>query len=368
MSGLRKEYLSESIADNLPGVIYRCNYDDNWTMYFISDYVEIVTGYSAKEIEFNREISYNELIHPDDRQKVNEEVSKGKLRQDGNFKTEYRIITKDGSIRWVWERGKVINDTGDFMWIDGIIFDVTDYKYMQDKIKRDTEQKQKFLRILNHDIRNPLQSMLLSSESLMQSLKKQYYDGAEKSAELFYKTTMLMSDFVENFLNWTKIVSGEISPVYEKTELKGFIKESVEIVLSSAEIQGTKIELELPEKDIYADIDKTMFTTILWNLLFNAIKYSGNNKTVSLKLQKNDEKETFEIIVNDNGIGMKEKELSMIFNYSGFDRKKFSEKSKGFGLLLCKEFIHLHHGIIQADSEYKKGTTFYIEVPLEKFD
>lgn len=58
MSELRKEYLSESIADNLPGVIYRCNYDDNWTMYFISDYIEKLTGYTATEIEFNRNISY----------------------------------------------------------------------------------------------------------------------------------------------------------------------------------------------------------------------------------------------------------------------------------------------------------------------
>ena len=366
MSEFRKEYLSESIADNLPGVIYRCNYDDNWTMYFISDYVEIVTGYSAKEVEFNRNISYNEIIHPEDRQKVNKEIYKSKLRKDGDFTIEYRIITKDGSVRWVWERGKVINDTGDFMWIDGIIFDITDYKFMQDQIKRETEQKQKFLRILNHDIRNPLQSMLLSSESFLHSLKKQLYDDAEKSAELFFKTTMLMSDFVENFLNWTKIVSGEISPVYENPELKEFIRESIEIVLSSAEIQGTNIEFDLPEKEIYADIDKTMFTTILWNLLFNAIKYSGNNKTVKIKLLRNEEKKTFKINVEDNGIGMKEGELSMIFNYSGFDRKKFSEKSKGFGLLLCKEFISLHNGDIQAVSEYNKGTTFYIEVPLTK--
>jgi len=117
-----------TLIDNLPGIAYRCKNDNDWTMLFISKNVRQLTGYSSDDFLGNRTISYNNIIVPEDRDYVSEIVVKSVA--DGNpFMLEYRIKTKNGTVKWVWEQGRAVRIKGNNdILLEGFIIDITEKK------------------------------------------------------------------------------------------------------------------------------------------------------------------------------------------------------------------------------------------------
>jgi len=114
----------KSLVAHLPGAVYRCANDANWTMEFISAQIEDLTGYPPSDFIDNEERSYNSVIHPQDVIKVVDAVNEG-LKHHKSYIIEYRLCHKDGSIIPVYERGAgVYSDDGDLLYLDGVIFDV----------------------------------------------------------------------------------------------------------------------------------------------------------------------------------------------------------------------------------------------------
>lgn len=119
-----------SLIQNLPGFVYRCRNDPHWTMMYVSDQVESVTGYLPEELEDNNDRAYAELVHPEDRKRIWDEVQ-NRVNADETFEFNYRIRTREGEDRWVWEQGqKVTDSTADESYLQGFIMDVTE-RYQQ---------------------------------------------------------------------------------------------------------------------------------------------------------------------------------------------------------------------------------------------
>ncbi|VAX27196.1 diguanylate cyclase/phosphodiesterase (GGDEF & EAL domains) with PAS/PAC sensor(s) [hydrothermal vent metagenome] len=120
------EKVLSALLDNLPGMAYRCKNDENWTMLFVSNYCKELTGYRPDELINNRVVSFNDLIHSDDREFVNENI-KIALEKGSNYELKYRIKTSDNKEKWVWEKGLQvgIDDEGSII-LDGVIQDITD--------------------------------------------------------------------------------------------------------------------------------------------------------------------------------------------------------------------------------------------------
>ncbi|HRR33451.1 MAG TPA: PAS domain S-box protein [Kiritimatiellia bacterium] len=115
----------KALIAHVPGVVFRCGMDSYWTMQYLSANCRELTGYDPDTLLDNRKLSYYDLIHPDDRQKVwdtiNEQVKRG-----APYTVEYRIITADGTVKWVWESGAVANDDPDGEQnLEGVIHDIT---------------------------------------------------------------------------------------------------------------------------------------------------------------------------------------------------------------------------------------------------
>lgn len=122
----------------LPGMVYRCYFDENYTMIFVSDGALRVTGYEAQSF-LKDTIYYNDLIYPECRQMVKEEWREG-LEQNKIVDIQYRIIAADGSVRWVWERGRGLrNPQGELLFLEGYIEDMTELREAQDKIKMERD-------------------------------------------------------------------------------------------------------------------------------------------------------------------------------------------------------------------------------------
>ncbi|NLC71201.1 MAG: EAL domain-containing protein [Desulfuromonadaceae bacterium] len=125
----------KTLLDNLPGMAYRCRNDSNWEMFFISDGCRRLTGYDPAEMMVGGIMTYGEVIHPDDRQKVWEGIQEA-IRVHSPFQLEYRIRRKDGRERWVWEQGRVVTggSSGEVI-LEGLILDITQRHLIQDALR-----------------------------------------------------------------------------------------------------------------------------------------------------------------------------------------------------------------------------------------
>jgi diguanylate cyclase (GGDEF)-like protein/PAS domain S-box-containing protein len=125
-----------TLAANLPGVLYRCRNDASWTMQYLSEGCRELTGYPPEALEENREIAYGELVHPEDRDRVWHGVQRA-VEEDRPFQLIYRLRTRGGEEKWVWEQGRVVDPAAPRGGsLEGCIFDVTDWKEARDEAER----------------------------------------------------------------------------------------------------------------------------------------------------------------------------------------------------------------------------------------
>ena len=122
------------LLENIPGMVFRCSYDDHWTMEYVSDGCKELTGYEPSSLVGNREVSYNEIIAEEYRDGVRK-LWKEALEDKTIIKAEYEITTKWGKRKWVYEQGQpVFDNQGRFLVLEGVIVDVTEQKIREEKI------------------------------------------------------------------------------------------------------------------------------------------------------------------------------------------------------------------------------------------
>jgi PAS domain S-box-containing protein len=121
-----------NLVSNLPGFVYRCNNDHNWTMTFISEGCRKITGYSPEDLMNNNIISFNDIILPKYQDYLWQKWQK-LLKEKLTFEDEYEILTASGEIIWVWERGNgIFNHKGELLYIEGYIEDITERKIAEE--------------------------------------------------------------------------------------------------------------------------------------------------------------------------------------------------------------------------------------------
>ena len=128
------------LVSHIPGILYKCRNDKDWTMKFISKGCFRLTGYREEELIDNSLLSYNDLILEEFQDEISQKVVSA-VKQKKAFKLEYKIRTKDGRIKWVWEQGLGIFDGDKFLALEGFITDITSHKLEELKLKEEIEEK-----------------------------------------------------------------------------------------------------------------------------------------------------------------------------------------------------------------------------------
>ena len=113
------------LVGNIPGAVFRCDIDSDWTMEFLSDAIDELVGYPSSDFIDNRVRTYASVVHPDDRARLEAEVASS-VEDGGPYTTDYRVIHRDGTVRYVIERGQAVTAADGRIRLDGAIFDVTD--------------------------------------------------------------------------------------------------------------------------------------------------------------------------------------------------------------------------------------------------
>ncbi len=125
-----------TLVGNLPGMAYRCTNDTSWTMEFVSDGALELTGFMPADLIDSAKVSYSDIIHSDDRDRIWDVVQEA-LAERESFEFTYRISTKDGDEKWVWERGRgVFMPGGELEALEGFISDITERKLAEIELKK----------------------------------------------------------------------------------------------------------------------------------------------------------------------------------------------------------------------------------------
>jgi PAS domain S-box-containing protein len=125
----------ESMVENLPGFIYRCKYDKNWTMLYLSPQFEKITGYPVADFIQNKNRAFNDIIEKDFQPEVFKKWEVA-VAEKSVFEAEYPFVTHNNQIKWVWERGTgVFDNNGNVLFLEGYIEDITPRKQMEEKIR-----------------------------------------------------------------------------------------------------------------------------------------------------------------------------------------------------------------------------------------
>ena len=112
----------KTLVSNLPGMAYRAKNDNEWSMLFLSDNCKELTGYEVDDFIQNKLITYNQIIHVNDRKHVFDTIQNALMMRQ-SFVLEYRIVMADGTVRWVWEHGIGIFEDNELLYLEGIVLD-----------------------------------------------------------------------------------------------------------------------------------------------------------------------------------------------------------------------------------------------------
>jgi signal transduction histidine kinase len=228
--------------------------------------------------------------------------------------------------------------------------------------------KNQFLGMAAHDLRNPISSIIMFSELVLESESDDYHisDDLRMIMDMIRTSSEFMLRLLEELLDVVKIESGKLQLNFQKIHPETFLKKNIEINALLASKKEIKLVLNIPQPLPEIAIDPIKIEQVLNNLISNAIKYSHKKTTVTVSAFST--RQYVLISVQDEGQGIPENELQKVFApFPGISVKGTEgEKSTGLGLSIVKRIVTGHLGRIWVESEVGKGSTFCFTLPFKE--
>jgi len=252
-----------------------------------------------------------------------------------------------------------------------IIHDITERKIAEEALRQSNEQlrelnnqKNEFLGMAAHDLRNPIAVIQNSSLILSRYSSENLSDKQKEFLKKIYDTSKFMLELLNSLLDISKIESGKLELEISKNNYPDFVRKNIEFNRFFATEKDISIDSILSDDIPPVDFDKNKIEQVLNNLISNAIKYSHSNTTICIEVLK--EKAFVLTKVIDQGQGIPENELPDVFKpfQKASTKPTAGEKSTGLGLAIVKKIIEGHQGLIGVESEVGKGSTFFFKLPL----
>lgn len=324
-----KERLSR-LFSNLPGMAYRCMNNKKWPMVFVSDGSEELTGHRPEKFTEDNEdrIYYGDLIHPDDREHVWNEVQEA-VNNDDPFEIEYRIIDKDDNQRWVWERGVPVRPAGEgVVMLEGFISDISKQKLAEQKIRENLEKKEVLLQEIHHRVKNNLAVISGLLELQLMNTDDEATTHTLRQSQMRIQSMAMIHQ---------KLYQSE---ALSDVGFDQYVQELIDTIERTYDFSNKNISIEFELEPIKLNIDKAIPSALILNeLVANCFEHAFDGQevgTVRIVLER-DSHENVLLHVIDDGKGLD----------PDFDIK--SEQT--LGMTLIKTLTNQLHGQLEVDSD-----------------
>ena len=301
-------------------------------------------------------------VHPEDRPKLIPALDR--CRQGAAFEMEYRVILPDGTIRWLYDRAKMMLDPqGRPAYLVGACTDITKRKRVEEALRDADRRKDKFLATLAHELRNPLAPIRTGLEVL--KLSGDEPQVAAETRSMMEQQLQQMVRLIDDLLEVSRITRGKLQVRKQRTELASAIGSALDATRTAIESAAQHLTVDLPPEPIYLHADPVRLAQVFSNLLSNAAKYTDRGGSIQLTARRDDG--LVVVTVRDNGIGISAEHLPHVFEmFSQADSAmERSQGGLGIGLSLVRELVKLHEGTVEARSEGPgKGSEFVVRLPV----
>lgn len=360
-----------SLVSNIPGVVFRALASQDWRLDFISDSTLEIFGYTAEEF-LNRTITFSKLVVPEDYPML-VQAAEHAIEERGNYEIEYRITSKSGEIKWMYERGKAaFCDDCQGVVLDGAIFDVTERRMMVEELVEAREAameasqlKSEFLANMSHEIRTPLNGVIGMAELILDT-------GLDEDQRDYAETILASADnlltIINDILDFSKIEAGKLAIERVEIDIERLAQEVGELFAPKAHAKGLELVVDIDDDVVrYRFGDPVRLKQILSNLASNAIKFTESGE-VSIRLTTlADYPGWVRMAVVDTGIGIAPDRLEAIFESftqaDGSTTRQYG--GTGLGLAIVRQLATLMGGRAAVESEVGVGSKFYVDLPLE---
>ncbi len=226
----------------------------------------------------------------------------------------------------------------------------------RDKLEISNATKNKFFRIIAHDLRNPISTLAGSTNLIFNAFDDYKREQTKVFIGELNKLSQTTFNLLENLLDWSSTQMGQIKYIPKSIDIKSLTAENLELIKPKIDSKNITLVVDIEDKTI-AFADENMVKTIIRNLLSNAVKFTPEEGKIELACKL--EGDILRYSVKDSGIGIKEKDLKKLFRIDTHHTTPglSNEKGSGLGLILCKEFVEKNEGEIFITSTPDKGTS-----------
>lgn len=236
---------------------------------------------------------------------------------------------------------------------------------LNQKITKDSIQKDKFFSIIGHDLMNPFNALLGFSDMLIEAVQKGTKEESIEYSSIVNQSAKRIFNLLQNLLVWSRMQNGKMKYIPKSVRVEDLVSNTLMILSPIARNKEINLQWNVND-DITATLDSNMIGSVLQNLVTNAIKFTKRGGSVTLKAFI--ESNNLNFTISDTGVGMNEEQLHKLFKldktYSSMGTD--DEVGTGLGLIICKEFVEAHQGEIWAESALGKGSSFHFYIPIRQ--
>ncbi len=354
------------IIDKAAEMVFLSDLDGNFCD--VNEAVERNLGYTREELLQMKVPD----IDPDVLARQDKELKWDRLEEGREVRFEVVHKRKDGTF-YPADISLVKVSLDGTPYILSIVRDITDEKAQKQALleknihlQQAIQEKQRLLSILAHDLRAPFSTLLNTVDILSKDWSLMAEDERQTSIRQMRSNASALYQLLENLLEWSSIRRGKFIFRPEAVSILYAVNSVIDFHTEQLRKKEIQLQISIPE-DMHLQADLHAFSSILRNLLHNAIKFTPKGGQVSIAVEKTEAGGT-RIHIQDSGIGMDEAFIRNLFNPLSQIRRLGTEgePTTGLGLLLCKEMADLHGWDLQVSSQTGLGSCFTIFVPSQQ--
>jgi len=337
---------------------------------FFSKQWKNMLGYAEDEIEGNFD-AWEKRLHPDDIRGVIDTLNAYLRGESKSYDNEIRMLCKDGSYKWIHDKGKIVSYTkeGKPKRMIGTHADITEKKLAELELKKSNATKDRFFSIIAHDLKNPFNSMLGLSEILNENFDELDVKTQKKFVAGIHEGIIKTYDLLEDLLLWSRAQRNTLDFYPKPVDLHMTLSEVLETLQLAADNKSIEFIAQVMDGTIVV-ADNFMLSFILRNLIMNAIKFTPQNGKITIESTFLDREgnKLVQIAVKDTGIGMDRKYMEHIFDIGQNVSRPGTENEKGtgMGLPICSDFVTKHGGKMWVESSPEEGSQFFFTLPVDQ--